>query len=196
METYCLCVVLIFLSTTLAFRDPKAFMPFANSYDVHRVDTRSARRYCGSEITRTLTFLCESYNKRSSYPINSGDCQWLSIAWVNQFDFAIADQDSDIGEMDDVNERPRYALTLVKLLGNNDNLKYFRRQVRGVVDDCCKRSCTTTQCKGCWLCPLILVRWLLFSGAVLRCCSDANHNSSRGLNRTLSQILGSNITQW
>ena len=132
-------ITLTLISSTLAFRDPKGYF----SYDLHRVDTRSARRYCGSDITKTLTFLCESYNKRSSFSNNERIGGMYHEFWINDPEHYLLEQDND---MDGEEERPRYTLALVKLLRNPSELRYYRRQIRGVVDDCCKRSCTTNQC--------------------------------------------------
>jgi hypothetical protein len=58
--------------------------------------------------------------------------------------FLYWDLENENNSSDDGN---KYSLALVHLLRNNNDLRYYRRQIRGVVDDCCKRSCTTTQCK-------------------------------------------------
>ncbi|CAG2108267.1 unnamed protein product [Medioppia subpectinata] len=121
----------IFISTCIAFRDPNNYLSsYDTPYDSHRIETRATRRYCGSEITRTLNFLCESYNKRSSYSrvIDRND-----------------DQENDNNSSDDGMESGKYSLALVHLLRNKNDMRYFRRQIRGVVDDCCKRPCTTNQ---------------------------------------------------
>ncbi|CAG2170196.1 unnamed protein product, partial [Oppiella nova] len=126
--SYICILFLVFISSSTAFRDPNTYLSsYGPTYDSHRIDTRSSRRYCGSEITRTLNFLCESYNKRNSYSVG-----------IDRND----DLENENNSSDDGN---KYSLALVHLLRNNNDLRYYRRQIRGVVDDCCKRSCTTTQ---------------------------------------------------
>lgn len=45
-------------------------------------------------------------------------------------------------------ERPKFSFTIMKLLNNREDLDHFHRTVRGVVDECCRRSCTTSQRKS------------------------------------------------
>ena len=54
-------LILFFISLSLAFRDP-----VNHWYESHKMETRSQRHYCGTNLVRALHFLCESYNKRSS----------------------------------------------------------------------------------------------------------------------------------
>lgn len=60
-------LTLVFISLAVAYRDPINYF-YPNNYESHRIDTRSARYYCGPNLIRTLAFICESYNKRSSFP--------------------------------------------------------------------------------------------------------------------------------
>ncbi len=36
----------------------------------------------------------------------------------------------------------KYSYSLAKLFNNKDDFKYFHRNLRGVVDDCCKSPCS------------------------------------------------------
>ncbi|XP_054159693.1 LIRP-like [Oppia nitens] len=132
MKCFKVCVfILLYISVTLAFHNN--YM-----YGVHKVDTRSTRHYCGNNLVRALHFLCESYNKRSSLTANPNI-------------MSAEDQPNGLMINDDNIDEPNDTFSLFKTHINNDDnnnkqsMGLFHRTIRGVVDECCRRSCSITQ---------------------------------------------------
>ncbi|CAG2114215.1 unnamed protein product [Medioppia subpectinata] len=119
-------LILLLVSIAFAFRDPINYM-----YETHKVETRSSsRQYCGNNLVRALHLICESYNKRSPLPIHS-----FRLSQTHE---------NNSGPEDENIEGSKYSLSLSNAHNNNHN-KYFHRMLRGVVDECCRRSCSITQ---------------------------------------------------
>jgi len=60
-------LILVLVSMAFAYRDPMNYF-YPNNYESHRIDTRSARHYCGTSLVKALALVCDStYKKRSSY---------------------------------------------------------------------------------------------------------------------------------
>ncbi|XP_054263844.1 bombyxin A-3 homolog [Macrosteles quadrilineatus] len=92
--------------------------------DMFALDKKSGRKhYCGKELRRNLMFLCDSIYKRSSSDGTSGHEDWVMNL---------------IGMEDPQMIYPfRSRAKAFAVIP-----EYFRRQTRGVADECCSKPCT------------------------------------------------------
>uniref|UniRef100_A0A1L8DP31 Putative conserved secreted protein n=1 Tax=Nyssomyia neivai TaxID=330878 RepID=A0A1L8DP31_9DIPT len=94
----------------------------------------SRRRLCGTKLSQTLALVCE--NEYNTMQKKSFD----------EEDYAFADQPQTIDDFP--MKMPNFPL-LTRMMSNSMRPGQFRRFRRqGIIDECCKKSCTYSELKG------------------------------------------------
>ncbi|XP_055689823.1 LIRP-like isoform X2 [Lutzomyia longipalpis] len=131
MNNLIICVILVACVILAAMA--KEIDQHDRDLDTDFLHKLSRRRLCGTKLSQTLALVCENeYNTMQKKSFDD--------------DYAFADQPQTI---DDLPMKVPNLPLISRLMGNSMRPAMFRRFRRqGIIDECCRKSCTYSELKG------------------------------------------------